>query len=191
MIKQILFISLVLSFKWVHGENLDVKTIPKARLKMLDGEYAHLSDFNNDGPIIINFWTTWWPFCERQLAYLDQLNTSFKNTGLQVLAVNENKPKIVNQVGSYIRKRKYKFNTAIDPLGKLADKLNIKTLPTTILADKNGNIIYRSVGYKDGMENEYLSELIKYLDQENIEYDDFKFEDKSARRKKAILDVEF
>ncbi|MDC0479856.1 TlpA family protein disulfide reductase [bacterium] len=125
------------------------------------------------------------------MAYLDQLNTSFKNTGLQVLAVNENKPKIVNQVGSYIRKRKYKFNTAIDPLGKLADKLNIKTLPTTILADKNGNIIYRSVGYKDGMENEYLSELIKYLDQENIEYDDFKFEDKSARRKKAILDVEF
>ena len=82
---------------------------------------------------------------------------------MQVLAVNENKPKIVNQVGSYIRKRKYKFNTAIDPLGKLADKLNIKTLPTTILADKNGNIIPVDFGIMGRLDNDnkrYLAEIL-------------------------------
>jgi hypothetical protein len=26
---------------------------------MLNGEYAKLSDFNQDGPMIVNFWTTW------------------------------------------------------------------------------------------------------------------------------------
>ncbi len=33
--------------------------IPSTRIKMLNGEYAKLSDFNQDGPMIINFWTTW------------------------------------------------------------------------------------------------------------------------------------
>ncbi|MBC8467338.1 MAG: redoxin domain-containing protein [Candidatus Marinimicrobia bacterium] len=119
------------------------------------------------------------------------MNTSFSQAGLKVLAVNQNKPKIINQVSPYIRKRKYKFNTAIDPRGKLADKFGIKSLPTTILADKNGNIIYRSEGFEDGMENEYLAELIKYLDQENIDYDDFKYKDQSKRKKAAFIDIEF
>jgi len=59
MIKQILILFLTLNFQWGYGEDTDVKTIPNARLKMIDGEYAQLSDFNNDGPTIINFWTTW------------------------------------------------------------------------------------------------------------------------------------
>tara|TARA_Y100000768_G_scaffold354697_1_gene307849 strand:- start:940 stop:1116 length:177 start_codon:yes stop_codon:yes gene_type:complete len=33
--------------------------VPNPRIKMLNGKYAKLSDFNKDGPMIINFWTTW------------------------------------------------------------------------------------------------------------------------------------
>ena len=35
------------------------KKIDDSRIKMLNGEYAKLSDFHSDGPLIINFWTTW------------------------------------------------------------------------------------------------------------------------------------
>ena len=59
MIKQILILFLTLNFQWGYGEDTDVKIIPNARLKMIDGEYAQLSDFNNNEPTIINFWTTW------------------------------------------------------------------------------------------------------------------------------------
>ena len=38
---------------------LNAKTIEDSRIKMLNGEYANILDFNNDGPMIINFWTTW------------------------------------------------------------------------------------------------------------------------------------
>ncbi len=33
--------------------------IENTRIKMLNGEYAKLLDFNTDGPLIVNFWTTW------------------------------------------------------------------------------------------------------------------------------------
>jgi thioredoxin-related protein len=80
---------------------------------------------------------------------------------------------------------------SIDPRGKLADKLSVEGIPTLFFADKNGTILYRSSGYEDGYENEYLKELIKYLDKENIPYDDFKFKDKASRRKGAIVDIDF
>ncbi len=38
---------------------LSAKTIENSRIKMLNGEYAKILDFNSDGPMIINFWTTW------------------------------------------------------------------------------------------------------------------------------------
>jgi len=57
--KNIYLLALVMNFQLIQGENTKVVKIPEARLKMLDGEYAQLSDFNNDGPVIINFWTTW------------------------------------------------------------------------------------------------------------------------------------
>jgi thioredoxin-related protein len=110
---------------------------------------------------------------------------------LKVLAVNLNKPKILSQVKPYLRKRKYKFAVSVDPRGKLGDKLAINGIPTLLLADKNGNIIYRSSGYEDGLENEYLKELINYLEKENIPYDDFTFKSNEDGKKKNIIDIEF
>ena len=50
---------LVLSLLFFSVEILLAKKIDNSRIKMLNGEYAKLSDFHSDGPLIINFWTTW------------------------------------------------------------------------------------------------------------------------------------
>ena len=47
---------LLLSFS---VNTLLAKKVDDSRIKMLNGEYAKLSDFHSDGPLIINFWTTW------------------------------------------------------------------------------------------------------------------------------------
>ena len=165
--------------------------IENTRIKMLNGEYAKLLDFNTDGPLIVNFWTTWWPFCERQLAYLDQLNENFRNTGLQVLTVNTNKPNILNQVRPYINKRKYKFPVSVDPRSKLAKQFGVLGFPTLFLIDKNGNIIHKSSGYEDGQEEVYLEKLVEYLESENIEYDDFKYVKQTAGKKDSNINIDF
>ena len=55
LIKALITLSL-LSFS---VESLLAKKIDDSRIKMLNGEYARLSDFHSEGPLIINFWTTW------------------------------------------------------------------------------------------------------------------------------------
>ena len=50
---------LALSLLFFSVEILLAKKIDNSRIKMLNGEYAKLSDFHSEGPLIINFWTTW------------------------------------------------------------------------------------------------------------------------------------
>ena len=184
-------IILFIILQFVVAASIKDNQIPDSKIKMLNGEYAKLSDFNEDGPMIINFWTTWWPFCERQLAYLDQLNSNFSEAGLKVLAVNANKPQILNQVRPYINKRKYRFDVSVDPRGKLAKQFGVKGFPALYLVDKDGTIIHKSAGYEDGQENSYLEELTKYLESKNIKYADFQYEKQLSSKKDAGIDIDF
>ena len=184
-------IILIFLIQFVTAASIKDNQVPDSKIKMLNGEYAKLSDFNEDGPVIINFWTTWWPFCERQLAYLDQLNSNFSEAGLKVLAVNVNKPQILNQVRPYINKRKYRFDVSVDPRGKLAKQFGVKGFPSLYLVDKDGTIIHESAGYEDGQENSYLEELTKYLESKNIKYADFQYEKQLSSKKDAGIDIDF
>ena len=183
---------IALSLLFFSVEILLAKKIDNSRIKMLNGEYAKLSDFHSDGPLIINFWTTWWPFCERQLAYLDQLNSNFKDAGLSVLAVNVNKPNILKQVRPYINKRKYKFPVSVDPRSKLAKKLGVIGYPALYIVDKDGTIIYKSSGYEEGKEDEYLEKLNDYFKGEGIVYQNFEYEkSKIVETKEGRVIIDF
>ena len=188
--KKFLFTILIILSQILNASIIKEDRIPSSRIKMLNGEYAKLADFNSEGPMIVNFWTTWWPYCERQLGFLDQLNTSFRDAGLKVLTINANKPKIVNQVRPYVNKRKYKFDVALDPNSKLSKKFDVKGFPTLYLVDKNGKVIYKSSGYSDGIEEEYLEKLKEYLTSENISFNDFKYK-KMLDSKKEAINIDF
>ena len=42
-----------------HGDTTRVSELPEAKLRMLGGEYSQLSQYVGDGPLIVDFWTTW------------------------------------------------------------------------------------------------------------------------------------
>lgn len=54
-----IFLQLILFYYFFSPSILYGKKIGDSRIRMVDGEYARLSDFHSDGPMIINFWTTW------------------------------------------------------------------------------------------------------------------------------------
>ena len=191
LMKKVNLIIILFILQFAMANSLEGNKIPKSRIKMLNGKYAKLSDFNQDGPMIINFWTTWWPACERQAAYLDQLNESFSSAGLKVLGVNINGPTILNQVRPWINKRKINFDISVDPSSKLAERFNVRGLPTFFLVDKNGTVINQMAGFTDGDEYKYLEELKKYLDSEYIEYENFDYKKQSKVKKDATIEIDF
>jgi len=126
-----------------------------------------------------------------QAAYLNQISENFGDIGLKILGVNINSPSIINQVRPWTNKRKINFDISLDPSKKLADQFNVRGLPTLFLIDKNGTILKEFSGFTNGYEEDYLKEIRKYLDSENITYGDFEFEKHNKIRKDVSIDIDF
>ena len=126
-----------------------------------------------------------------QAAYLNQISENFTEAGLKVLGVNINSPSIINQVRPWTNKRKINFDISLDPSKKIADQFNVRGLPTFFLIDKEGTILKRISGFTSGYEDDYLEEIKKYLDDENVSYRDFKFDKQTKARKDVSIDIDF
>ena len=60
LIKNIIIVLFLLYLNHdLIANSLEGSKVPKSRIKMLNGNYAKLSEYHEDGPVIINFWTTW------------------------------------------------------------------------------------------------------------------------------------
>jgi len=57
--KKIVTALLLFSFSINLANSLENNKVSNSRIKMLNGKYAKLSEYYEDGPLIINFWTTW------------------------------------------------------------------------------------------------------------------------------------
>ena len=125
-----------------------------------------------------------------QAAYLNQLSENYKDTGLKVLGVNINSPKIINQVRPWANKRKVNFDISLDPDSRLAESFKVTGLPTTFLIDKNGKVLNQFRGYVDGYEDNYRDAIEKHLDSQNIIYKNFEFE-KQDKEKKSFIEIDF
>tara|TARA_Y100000588_G_C13890808_1_gene768578 strand:- start:138 stop:692 length:555 start_codon:yes stop_codon:yes gene_type:complete len=183
MIKRLLLLPILITL--VVGQN----KVPNLRMKMLDGSYAKLYDFLKDGPMIIDFWATWCEPCKKQMYHLNKFHQHFNNAGFKVLTVNTDTPKSMGKVKSYIRSKKFKFLVAVDPNGQVKKKLKAELMPTTILVDKDGSVLYRHQGYYPGDEDKILKHITDYLDAAGVSYDPYDAEKtKSALDKKVEID---
>ena len=148
--------------KQTTNENI----IPNLKLKMLDGSKTTIHELVKDGPIMIDFWATWCVPCKKVMKFLDQYHQEYADEGFKVLMINQDTPRSIGKVKSYIRSQNHKFLVSLDPNKALAKKLNGLVMPTLILVDKGGAIKWRHQGYVPGEEVE-IQKQIEDLIKEN------------------------
>ena len=165
--------------------------VPNIRLKMINGKYAKLYDFLKDGPMIIDFWATWCEPCKKQMRYLDLFYNHFKPTGFNILTVNTDSPKSMSKVKPYVRTKGFEFNVAVDPNSQVKKRLKVQEMPTTILIDQDGTILYRHKGYVPGDEVGILKAITDILDKRGIEYAPLDIDKVQAVKKKEKLKIDF
>ena len=158
---------------------------------MLNGKYAKLYDFLKDGPMIIDIWPTCCEPCKKQMRYLDLFHNHFKDLGFKVLTVNTDTPKSMSKVKPYVRTKGFEFNVAVDPNSQIKKKLKIQQMPTTIIVDQDGTVVYRHKGYVPGDEVGILKAITQLLDKKGIAYTDLDLEKVKKTKKEESLKVDF
>ena len=104
-------------------------------LNDLNGKAVNIS--NSKGkPVILFFWTTWCPYCRKELKSLNLLSTQMKKDGITVFAVNIGESNY--RVQGFLKDSGLNFNVLLDKDGSLADQYAVMGVPTYVLLNKSG-----------------------------------------------------
>ena len=115
--------------------------------KDFDGNPVDESLFSGNAVTVVNFWFTGCKPCVAELSKLNELNDAIKSKGGEVIGINtetfdENKT-AMKDAASILKSQGARYrNLSIDSssaAGKYASE--IMAFPTTILVDRNGNIV--------------------------------------------------
>ncbi len=139
---------------------------PVPPLSFLDGKGQPTSLAAFRGKVVLlNIWATWCPPCVREMPTLNKLQ---KLLGGKEFAVV---PLSVDRGGLFAVKSFYQDNFIdhlpiyVDPTTKVLDQLDILGTPTTILIDKQGREVARTLGPQDWDQPSVIAQLRHYIAQ--------------------------
>ncbi len=130
------------------SEGVDVGTpIPPYSAKWLDGTPFDLSS-QKGNVVLLNLWATWCGPCRFEIPELMRLHDKYARRGFKVIGVSVDEGGAAD-VKTFLEEQKISYPIVIDPDGKLATILQTTVLPTSILLDKSGNVIWKHYGIVD------------------------------------------
>ncbi len=128
--------------KKVNAEQVQPKTAsiaPDFSLKSPEGKAVKLSNFKGK-VVLVNFWATWCPYCVKEMPDLVKLYSKAGGKDFEIISVDiQENP---DSVKAFIAKNGIKHTVAIDPSGDTAQAYRVVGIPTNVLIDKNGNVVF-------------------------------------------------
>ncbi|MEW5953465.1 MAG: TlpA disulfide reductase family protein [Bacillota bacterium] len=137
-------------------KTLENSQAPGFILANLAGEDISLADFHGN-VVLLNFWTTWCPYCKLDLPVMDSLYVKYKEKGFVVLAVNVTAlEKTTGAVEKVIAENDYSFPVLLDKTGDVALKYEATAFPTSFIINQRGEIVYSKIGSFSAKEMEAI-----------------------------------
>ena len=147
----------------ISPESYSQKVQTSLRLNRIDGKKIQLKKYLDSGPILINFWATWCGPCKKEMIHLDRFSRQFKKNDFSILSISIDTQRSLSEVKRYVRSKKYDFEVFIDPNQQIFKRLNGNIMPTNLLIDKNGQVVWMHYGYMPGDEEVMEQEIARLL----------------------------
>ena len=121
-------------------------------LRTMEGRRVPVDSLLADGPVVLNFWATWCRPCRVEMPKLEDLMEDLGPRHVHFAAVSLDTRRSKGKVEEYIEKNDLKLPVYRDPEGSLARKFKVTAIPTTVLLNQDGEIAFRTRGYRPGDE---------------------------------------
>lgn len=110
-----------------------------------DGEPIRLADYRGN-PLLVNFWATWCVPCVTEMPVLQQASTQVDGQ-MRFLGVNVQDS--ASKAITFLRDVGVTYDQANDPAAEFFRRIEGFGMPTTLLVDADGTIVYRHTGKLD------------------------------------------
>lgn len=116
------------------------RTLPTAAVVTLDRETTDLPAAVRGKPALVNLWATWCEACESELDALNRLDARAKERGALVVGVAVGEPR--EKVKAYVAAHGLRYVQLVDEDFAFADALGERRVPTTLVIDRNGAVVF-------------------------------------------------
>ncbi|MFH1541150.1 MAG: TlpA disulfide reductase family protein [Elusimicrobiota bacterium] len=139
----LIFYSLLFTSVFFASPNVDIenKSVNFLLKELSSTNTFELSNYSGKTPVLINFFTTWCPYCVREIPELNKIVSKYGPKMLTVVSINvqERERKVVN----FVVREKILHKVLLDTQAEVTKKFKIHGLPTNILIDSKGMIVFR------------------------------------------------
>lgn len=95
-------------------------------------------------PVLLVFWTTSCPICQRELPMLSRMEPEFRTKGISVVTICLGGQ---DETRDYLNSNRIALKTVYDEHGKVGRAYRVSGVPKLVLIDKNGKVKRRSSGW--------------------------------------------
>lgn len=108
--------------------------------------------------VLFDFWASWCPPCLASIPFLKELKAKFPAESFAIIGINTDSQ--IEEMRKTIVNKKINWTQIFDINGEMFNKFAVGPIPTFILVDKEGKIIFRGVGSDD---QEQLLKMLESL----------------------------
>jgi peroxiredoxin len=107
------------------------------KLSDVDNKSYTLSSYKGKQPVILLFWTTWCPYCRKELKNINLMSEELKKEKVEVLAINVGEP--LSKVSKFVKSYNLTYPVLLDQDGNVSRSYNVFGVPTYVIIDDKGN----------------------------------------------------
>ena len=121
----------------------------------LQGEKIDLDQYIGKNPIMLIFWASWCPNCQREVPKVNALLKEYGPRGMKFIAINVGMNDSVERARAFMKKHGMNYPVLFDQKSVLSRKYGVQGVPTVVVADKQGRVIFRNFGVPEISEENF------------------------------------
>jgi thiol-disulfide isomerase/thioredoxin len=113
--------------------------------------------------VYLDFWASWCGPCRQSFPWMAQMQQRYQEQGLVIIAVNVDQDRAL--ADKFLAQVPHPFTIEFDANGTLAETYQVAAMPSSIVIDKNGQIIARHAGFFEknlAQYEQHLREALKH-----------------------------
>ena len=135
---------------------------PRFNAPLLEGGDFDLGPHIGQNAILLDFWSIYCVSCVQEMPKLVDIHNRYKDQGLVTIGVDLDSFG-TKRVVKFVRGLDFEISypIVVDKTRQVAARYGVSVLPTTVIIDRGGKVLYNHVGYAPGDEKE-IEEKVKH-----------------------------